>query len=146
MKRPGHPRTDPEKARDWQNRSRRPLPRMSARRRRSLPERDLVRRTVIARHRRRCAAWGIPGVPHDHTGPLVVNDADLEVHELRRGQRRHTDWLDPNWCIPLCRAAHRWATADGYPEPARTVGLVAASWETNPDDVHARRVAAGGDP
>lgn len=141
MKRPGRPKHDPEKLRDWQRRSRKRLPSMSAKRAAQRDARDDVRRVVIGRHGGRCAAWGLPGVPHDHPHERIP-DARIEVHELRRGQRRHSDYLDPDWCIPLCPAAHRFATSDGYPEPSRSLGIVAASWETDPWAVAERREEA----
>ena len=81
-------------------------------------------------------------MPHDHRHERIPFTA-MECHELRRGQMRCIDWLDADWCIGLCRDAHRWATVDGYPEPARTVGLASPSWENDPTLAeHRRRRAA----
>lgn len=130
-----------------QNRAKKPLRRrgalnpMSPKRRGQIDRRALVCAEVVARDGGRCAGWGIRGVPHDHRDPTLLPDA-VEVHELRRGKMRCSDWLDPDWCIPLCAAAHRWATVDGYPEPARTVGLAMASWEPDPAIAERRRRSA----
>lgn len=100
-----------------------------------------MRAEVIARDGG-CCADGLTDVPHDHE-PGRARVADLQVHELRRGQHRSTDWLVPERCIALCAAAHAFVTTAGYPEPAKSLGLVCGAWD-DPGEAKGRRLANGG--
>lgn len=120
-------------------RGNKPMSPVSPKRRSLRPERDRTRDAVIERDGG-CCGEGLPGVPHDHP---VGRPWTLEVHELRRGAMRSTDFVNPDACIALCPAAHEFATTAGYPEPARRLGLVLHGWESL-SEARPRRLANGG--
>jgi hypothetical protein len=100
--------TDPDKVRDWINRSRKPLPSMSKRRRSNLVGRAEVRRVVTDRAGGRCEYAEI--IPEVRCGFLPGRG--MEVDELRGGSFRSSEWLDPDRCRLVCPVHHDWKSAN----------------------------------
>lgn len=116
MKRTGIKRSSPDKIREWQRKSRRPIPRQSAKRAATNTARAAVRHFAIDRDRG-CVAEGIDSVPHGRIG----DRAWLDVHELAGGSRRHETFLLVEWTICLCPLTHDWVTE--HPLAAERRGL-----------------------
>lgn len=110
--------TDPDKVRAWQDRSRKPLPRQSAKRRREAIPRAEV--SVQARERDGgCVGRGL--IPdHECSGAL-------DPHE----RIPRTAWpgghLVLDNVVTVCRAAHEWIHANEI--VAHGLGLHGYSWE-----------------
>ena len=106
---------DPEKVRAWRDRSRKPIPQVSARRLAERPERARVRAEVLKRDGG-CRGRGlIPG----RCGSPWPDRPPLEVHEvISRGQWAR-GYLVPENCLALCQVHHDWVTAN----PAESLRL-----------------------
>ena len=89
---------------------------MSAKRRRDLEARALVREHVLARDYGCRVAVLLPD---------ITCHGRLEVHEVVPRARDPHAWLDPSKCIAVCSAHHRWVTA--HPEQASRLGAM-SSW------------------
>lgn len=99
-------RADPDRTRDWQDRSRQPLPPVSRRRRGQLPERQTVREQVTERAGGECEYRDvIPEVPCG-----FLPGRGMEVDEVRGGSHRQAEWLDPDCCRYTCPIHHDWKT------------------------------------
>lgn len=101
--------------------TRKPLPRVSARRDAERSERDACRRFVIERDGGRCQGWGIDGVPHDHATAYVEPGREA-VHEITGGAHRSTAYLVPDLCVTTCWATNGWIS-NGSPREAERRGL-----------------------
>lgn len=91
-------RADPAKTRDWQDRSRKPLPQASKKRKVGLVERRRFAREVL-KERPRCEAQLVG-----------CTGKSSEVNELQRGPARRKCWLDREKVTALCSACHRFIT------------------------------------
>jgi hypothetical protein len=96
------------KARDWQNRSRKSLKPVSAKRRAAFSERDRVRQAVFDRAGGRCEYASV--VPEVCCG--LLPGRGIEVDELRGGAHRVSEWLDVDRCRLTCPVHHDWKTAN----------------------------------
>lgn len=123
MKRSGPPkrrtplRADPAKARDWERRSRKPLPAKGAKARREQSALDAFRAALRGRHwcegnTPDCPPGRHPGTDPHHVWP---SDRDRGVHNPARG-------------LLLCRAAHDWA--HDHPDQARPLRLLLQDGDT----------------
>ena len=100
-------RTDPAKVRDWIERSRKPLPPLSRKRRSDLKRRTEVRQIVKDRAGNRCEYADI--IPEVACG--FRPGRGMEVDELRGGSHRVSEWLDPDRCRFVCPVHHDWKSA-----------------------------------
>lgn len=99
MKRGQGLKSDPQKQREWQDRSRKPLPMFSSRRRAQRKERAVFVAMVL-KHRPMCEA----------RLPMVCAVRTTDVNELQRGSGREDCWLDWDKVSSLCRGCHGWIT------------------------------------
>jgi hypothetical protein len=106
LKRTGGPKTNPDKVREWQQRSRRELPARSRKRIADASDRVLTRAAVVARAGGRCEYADI--MPEVACGTLPGRG--MEVDELRGGSWRQAEWLDPDWCRLTCPVHHDYKT------------------------------------
>lgn len=111
-------KTDPDKVRAWQDRSRKALPRQSAKRRREAIPRAEV--SVQARERDGgCVARGL--IPdHECAGPL-------DAHERIPRSAWPGGHLVLSNVLTVCRRAHDWI--DAHERDAWHLGLHGYSWE-----------------
>lgn len=100
--------------------NRKPLPSMSAKRRRDLPARNQCRTQVLER------AGGMCEMRCTDPCRSRPNPA-TDVHELKRGASRSECWLDPEKCLAACRECHDFVTCN--PKAAHDLGLALWSWE-----------------
>lgn len=126
MKRRGWLRSDPDKTRQWQRRSRKPLNPVSERRRKITPTRREVVAEVIRRDGYRCRLAGVG------FGECMGR---LTAHEILPRGRSHRDenLLDPAGMVSVC-AQHNDAlsnTAD-LQAAAYDLGLLRHSWDPPP--------------
>ena len=102
-------RRDIDKSRVWQQRSRKPIPQVSARKLASRGDRAAVRAVVLLRANYQCEyASVIPEVPCRFYA--WAGRGRLEVDELRGGSRRSTEELDAASCVATCPAHHDFKT------------------------------------
>jgi hypothetical protein len=90
-------RSDPERQREWQRRSRKRLPAKSERRIDETPERQALVAKVLA-ERPVCEA----------TLPWCCTRASAEVNELMRGSHVLGGYLDVDRVTALCHNCHAW--------------------------------------
>lgn len=117
-------RADPSATRDWQQRSRKPLPAKSTKQRAIDAQRPAVRAAVVARDGNRCwvkAAGIATGV---RCASPSYDRALLELHEVVKRSRWRLGVLDPSNCRLLCQAHHDWTEAEA--ELATAAGLLAS--------------------
>lgn len=117
MKRSGI-RRNPDRIREWLDRSRRPLPPVSRKRRDQLPTRQQVRRQVEARAAGVCEYRDV--IPEVACGMLPGRG--MEVDEVRGGSYRQAEWLDPERCRWVCPVHHDYKTSHKR-EVLRRLGL-----------------------
>lgn len=111
-------RSTPEKLREWERRSRKPLPRQSVKRRREALARAEV--AVAARQRDGgCVARTLV--------PDVACAGRLDPHERISRARWPGGHLVLDNVVTLCRAHHDWAHV--HEQAAIDVGILAPSWE-----------------
>jgi len=119
MKRRAQLRSDPAKTRAWIDRSRRAIPRESAKRKAERARRLEVVDEVRRRDGDRCyAAAALPALTC--RGPL-------DPHEVIPRSTRPGGHLDPGNVRLVCRGHHEWITDN--PAAAASVGLHGWSWE-----------------
>lgn len=111
MKRGGPITPNPEKVREWQQRSRKPLPAMSTARRAGTAERAAVRRAVFERDRWACQLKD--RTPNDCHGVLTV-------HHLRKASAGGPYTADN--LVALCAGCNVWV--EDNPAAARKLGMV----------------------
>lgn len=99
MKRGEGLRNDPDMIRQWQRRSRKPLPPRSARRIEEKPERDALVEAMLAEF-----PWCQAEIPY------FCTRKSREVNELKRGGQRATEYLIKEHTETLCHNCHRWIT------------------------------------
>jgi hypothetical protein len=93
--------SNPQKTREWQDRSRQPLPKLSPRRMKLRKERrEFV--AFVLKHRPLCEAR-LP----------MCSGRSVDVNELQRGPGREDCWLDYDKVTSLCRGCHDWITNHG---------------------------------
>lgn len=129
MKRSGPPerktplRADPAKTRDWQQRSRKRLPRKSALQLDIDRERrEVTRPAVVARDGERC--WARDLVPEVRCASPFRERPQLELHEVIPRSAWRLGAIEPGNCRLLCQAHHDWATSPKDPTPVIAVGLL----------------------
>lgn len=129
-------RSNPEKTRAWQRKSRKPLPTESARRKRLKPKRRVARETVMERDNMACQlrVYALR-VDLDYVVGLSAGQCFGEVtaHEiLPRGRAMHVDetLTDIAGIVCLCARHNTWASS-GDPALAERIGLLLKS-----DDRH----------
>ncbi len=132
-------KSDPEKVREWQERSRvnarkkksksvRKAPRkalrpMSAAQRKILAKRRYVRKAVVARDGIGCYAGNRGIVPEVECASPFEGRADLELHEVVKRSRWKAGALVPANCRLLCQAHHDYTEREV--EGATRAGLLA---------------------
>ena len=87
-----------------------PLRRISRKRARQLAERAHVRQTVLERD---VCCRGLAVLPE------IICSGPLDVHEIVRRSQDSSAWLNPDLCLLICRAHHRWL----HDNPADAVRL-----------------------
>lgn len=107
-----------DRIRAWHDRTRRPLPARSAKRKAKQGERSLVREQVAQRAGWRCEYRHI--IPEVSCGFLPRRG--MEVDELRGGLWRRVESLDPDACRYTCPVHHDWKT-DHKVEVLRRLGV-----------------------
>jgi len=115
---------DPAKVRAWQDRSRRALPRESAKRRAERPARTAVIAETLDRAGHRCQAAEL--VPH------VECWGRLDTHEVESRGTHPGSHLDPSVTLAVCRGHHEWIGAE--PKLAEAAGLRRRATTTNEGD------------
>lgn len=108
MKRGKPLRRNLETQRDWERRSRKPLPQVSARRQAERAARTATRVEVLERAGHRCAYAQI--IPEVSCGNLP-DRVGLEVDELQGGSHRQREHTNPDECRATCPRHHDYKTA-----------------------------------
>jgi hypothetical protein len=112
-------RVDPLKIRAWQDRSRRPIPKVGAKTKRERPALDAAR--VVVKGRTWCQAHTLldaHGVPI--CGTLCVHQGSDPHHMWP--EDRDCGIHDPRRMLLLCRTSHDWA--DAHMTDAKTLGII----------------------
>jgi hypothetical protein len=135
-------RSDPEKTREWRDRSRKALPAKSAKRTAEDRERVKLKRSLLLAAgmradgagdwRRACA--GSTLLPEVECGVVSRGRAVLELHEIVKRGRWRAGLVVRSNCVLLCQAHHDYTeTADGIVR-ATEVGLLARAEHVHPFD------------
>ncbi len=112
LKRGGPLKANPDKAREWQQRSRRRLPDKSPKMRAAKSDRDIVRAQVFERDDNMCFMLDLD---RDHHC-----SRDLTVHHLRKSGQGGAYAADN--LVTLCAKANTWV--EDFPDKAYALGLV----------------------
>lgn len=142
MKRSGRLKTDPEKVRDWQRRSRKRLPARSAKRVDEDRERRKLKRVLLVAAgltadgagplERACA--GAVLVPEIRCASPFGSRPRLEMHEVVKRSRWRKGLTVRSNVVLLCQAHHDYTeTAEGIAR-ATEVGLLASAPHVHPLD------------
>lgn len=110
-------KSDPEKTREWQRRSRRKLPQQSAKRKAQNAVRRDVTEQVFERDGYVCRLASKP-----ETGPCF---GPLTPHHLKKKSAGGADSLANQ--VTLCAQHNSWV--EDWPVKARELGMVVRSWE-----------------
>ena len=124
-------KTDPAKLREWQQRSRKRLPRESAKRKAERAKHPEIREAVFQRDGGCMLAW----LKRDH----VCSGARMTPHHLRKASAQKGGYTEEN-LVTLCAGANSYV--EDFPDEAHALGLVIRSGEPSTMPLLLRQLAA----